>query len=164
MHVKSTNQNKFPMSLGTNRNKPHSKPLLEPKPATSPVSLGRQADGPRLMVRDLRSDGPQVMASNTEPLHKNVSLEFSTADSPPSTPGRSAVHFQILHRTDAFLELISSLYGGRSAPPDRTVRGYCSSTIADLFVQVHKHASYCIICIKLNIAPIDVKQILLVLS
>ena len=125
MHVKSTSQNKFFMSLGTHRNKPHSKPLPEPPPVTSPVSLGRQADGPRPMVGQFASRGLK-----TEHLHKNMSLKFSTADSPPSTPGRSAVHFQILHRTDAFLELISSLYGGRSTPPDRTVRGYCSSTIA----------------------------------
>jgi len=125
MHVKSSAQNKFPISLETHRNKPHSKPLPEPPPATSPVSLGRQADGPWPTVGQSASHGLK-----TEPLHKNMPPKFSTADSPPSTPGRSAVHFQILHRTDAFLELISSLYGGRSAPPDRTVRGYCSSTIA----------------------------------
>ena len=125
MHVKSTSQNKSSMSLGTHRNKPHSKPLPEPPPATSPVSLGRQADGPRPMVGQSVSCGLK-----TEPLHKNMSPEFSTADSPPSTPGRSAIHFQILHRTDVFLELILRLYCGQSATPDRPVPGYCSSTIA----------------------------------
>ena len=121
MHVKSTSQNKFPMSLGTHRNKPHSKPLPEPPSATLPVSLSRQADGPRPTVgqsasRDLLD---RAYAQNTSP-------EFSTADSPRFTPERSAVHFQILHRTDAFLELIPSLYCGRSALPDRTVHEYCS--------------------------------------
>ena len=121
MHVKSISQNKFPTSLGTHRNKPHSKPLLEPPPATSPVSLGRQADGPRPTVgqsasRDLLD---RASAQNTSP-------EFSTADSPRFTTGRSAVQFQILHRTDAFLKLIPSLYCGRSALPDRKVRWYCS--------------------------------------
>ena len=131
MHVKSTSQNKFPMSLGTHRNKPHSKPLPEPPPATSPVSLGRQADGPRPTVgqsasRDLLD---RASAQNTSP-------EFFMADSPRFTTRWSAVHFQILQRTDAFLELIPSLYCGRSALPDWTVRGYCSraSTVFGLSV------------------------------
>ena len=121
MHVNFTSQNKFPTSLGTHRNNPHSKPLPEPPPATSPVSLGRQADGPRPTVGQSASRGLQDRASA-----QNTSLEFSTADSLQFTPGRSAVHFQILHRTDAFLKLIPSLYCGWSALPDRTIRGYCS--------------------------------------
>ena len=56
------------------------------------------------------------MTLNTEPLHKNMSPEFSTADSLPFTDGRSAVYFQLSHKTEAFLEVIPSLYGGRSAP------------------------------------------------
>ena len=63
MHVKSSSQNKFPMSLGTYRNKPHSKPMPEVPPATSPVSLGRRADDPRPTVGQSASYDPQHRAS-----------------------------------------------------------------------------------------------------
>ena len=63
MHVKFSSQNKFPMSLGTYRNKPHSKPMPEVPPATSPVSLGRRADGPRPTAVQFASHDPQHRAS-----------------------------------------------------------------------------------------------------
>jgi len=72
MHVKSISQIKFSMSLGTHRNKPRSKPWLEPPPTTLLVSLS--AD--ERTIRNVRSDSPRVVASNTEHLPKNTSQEF----------------------------------------------------------------------------------------
>ena len=52
-------------------------------------------------------------------------------DSPSFTPGRSAVYFQLSHKTEAFLEVIPSLYGERSVPgPDGP--WYCSSIVDSL--------------------------------
>jgi hypothetical protein len=75
MHVKSTSQVEFPMSLETHRNKPHSKLLLDVPRATSPVTLGRRADGPPPTVGQSASHGP-----NIELLKKNTLLEFCRAD------------------------------------------------------------------------------------
>jgi hypothetical protein len=91
----------------------------------------RWASADERTVRDLWPDSPRVMTLNTELLHKNMSPEFSTADSLPFTTGRSAVYFQLSHKTEAFLEVIPSLYGGRSAPGPDGPR-YCSITVDSL--------------------------------
>ena len=123
MHVKSSSQNKFLMSLGIHRNKLHSKPLLQPPPVTSPVTLDQRADGPQPTVGQSASRGLQHRAS----AQKHVP-RICMADNLLSTLVRSAIQFKIPHRTESFLELIPSLYGGRSAPLDQTVRGYCLGT------------------------------------
>jgi hypothetical protein len=46
MHVKSTSQDEFPISLGIYRNKLHSKPSLDAPSAISSVILSRRVDNP----------------------------------------------------------------------------------------------------------------------
>ena len=124
MHVKSSSQNKFLMSLGIYRNKPHSKPMQEVQPATSPVSLGRRADGPRPTAGQSASHDPQHRAS----VQKYVPRIFYG--------GQSAIHRRTVRR---LLPTFTQNRGVSGSHPEfvrRTVRPsgpdsprYCSSTV-----------------------------------
>ena len=127
MHVKSNSQNKFPMSWGTHRNKPHSKPLSEPSSATSPVSLGQRADGPRPTAGQSASHDPQHRASAQKHVPR-IFLRWTVLHSPPDgLPFTSNFH------TEPRCFWKSS----RACTEDGTPTGpngpwYCSNTVASL--------------------------------
>jgi len=129
MHVKSSNQNKFPMSLDTYRNKPHSKPMSEMPPATSPVNLGRRADGPRPTAGQSASRGLQHRAS----AQKHVPRIFYGGQSAihPRTV-RSSLPNSTQNRCVSGTHLGLVLRTVRPSGPDGP--RYCSSAIAALFV------------------------------
>ena len=139
MHVKSSSQNKFPMSLKTYRNKPHSKPMSEVPPATSPVNLGRRADGPWPTTGQSVSRGLQHRAS----ARKHVPRIFYG--------GQSAIHHRTVRRSLPNFTQNRVISGTHPEPVRRTVRPsghdgprYCSSTVTNLFVwmRIILHNSY----------------------
>ena len=125
MHVKSNSQNKFPIcpeelieTNRTRRNKPYSKPLSEPSSATSPVSFGRRADGPRPTPGQSASHDPQHRAS----AQKYVPRIFYG--------GLSAIHRRTVCRLLPTFTQNRGISGSHPElvrrtvrPPGRTVRG-----------------------------------------
>ena len=118
MHVKLLAKNKFPMPLGTYRNKPHSKPMPEVPPATSPVSLGRRAYGPRPTAVQFASHDPQHRVS----AQKHVPRIFYG--------GQSAIHRRTVRR---LLPTFTQNRGVSGSHPELVRRTrYCSSTVDSL--------------------------------